>query len=72
MLTPDGYQVTVRCNASLGVTPDDALVAAVDALLGPGHVSLIGPKHRRRSTSQPHKPPATAAQRPEDAELATA
>ena len=53
MLTPDGYCVTVRCNAALTVSPDQALVEALDSLLGPGHVTLLGTNRPRRATAAP-------------------
>ena len=41
--TPDGYRVTIRSNAGLSVAPTRLFLNDVNALLGPGHVTLVGP-----------------------------
>jgi DNA polymerase-3 subunit alpha len=48
MTTADHLRVTVRCNGGVGVTPSSEFVAAVDKLLGPGHLVLIGPTRQER------------------------
>ncbi len=53
MITPDGYRVTLRCNAALSVAPSRPFVAQVDDALGPGHVTYVGPSRPRARTQPP-------------------
>jgi DNA polymerase-3 subunit alpha len=63
MTTADRLKVTVRCNGGVGVTPSAEFVEAVEKLLGPGRLVLIGPtRHERpqppRDESRSAPPPS--------------
>ncbi len=61
--TPDQMTTVVRCDSSLGVRPDDAYRTAIEAILGPDSLDIVG-QRRRSATGQ--APPPQAIEQPEE------
>lgn len=51
--TSTALKVTMRINGRRGVTPSTGLCAAVDALLGPGHIMVLGPTQMAAPPDEP-------------------